>query len=191
MPATLPWPKIAQTPPKSGSFSPSISVICRARKRVSACAIVRRMVLRHGRFLPAVLYAAFWPRAASQASVSFSKRPAMSAIAVSSDHAAGEPLFGRLVEDRAADGKTLDDRRVGASPRRPPPARAAALRGRAARRRGTTDRASAIDRLDLLPGAGRCLRLELPPVGLDAERIEFFQRARNGRRRRARRACRR
>ena len=27
MPATLPWPKIAQTPPKIGTFSPSISVI--------------------------------------------------------------------------------------------------------------------------------------------------------------------
>ncbi len=36
------------------------------------------------------------------------------------------------------------------------------------------------DRLDLLPGGGRCLRLELPPVGLDAERVEFFEGARNG-----------
>jgi len=27
MPATLPWPKIAQTPPKTGTALPSISVI--------------------------------------------------------------------------------------------------------------------------------------------------------------------
>ena len=44
MPATLPWPKIAQTPPKIGSSTPSITVFCAARKRVSACAMVSRSV---------------------------------------------------------------------------------------------------------------------------------------------------
>ena len=45
MPATLPWPKIAQTPAKSGTVSPSISVFWAASSATSACAMVRRIVL--------------------------------------------------------------------------------------------------------------------------------------------------
>ena len=44
-PATLPCPKIAHTPANRGSSPPSISVRCAARKRTSACAIVRRIVV--------------------------------------------------------------------------------------------------------------------------------------------------
>ena len=43
-PATLPWPKIAHTPAKSGASPPSTSVRWAHRKRTSACAIVSRWV---------------------------------------------------------------------------------------------------------------------------------------------------
>ena len=43
-PATLPWPKIAQTPPNSGTVSPSSEVRCAAIARTSACAAVSRIV---------------------------------------------------------------------------------------------------------------------------------------------------
>ncbi len=43
-PATLPWPKIAHTPPKSGTSVPSASVTWAQRNRTSAWAIVSRAV---------------------------------------------------------------------------------------------------------------------------------------------------
>ena len=44
MPATLPWPKMPQTPAKIGTFLPSTTVICAFRKCATACAIVSRIV---------------------------------------------------------------------------------------------------------------------------------------------------
>jgi hypothetical protein len=43
-PATLPWPKIAHMPAKSGASPASVSVAWAQRKRTSACAIVIRWV---------------------------------------------------------------------------------------------------------------------------------------------------
>src|SRR5829696_1258426 len=48
MPATLPWPKIANTPARMGTASPSIMVFWAQRKRTSAWAIVRRIVFMEG-----------------------------------------------------------------------------------------------------------------------------------------------
>src|SRR5438477_5068201 len=44
MPATLPCPKIPKQPAKKRCRTPSRSTCCAARKRTSACAVVRRRV---------------------------------------------------------------------------------------------------------------------------------------------------
>src|SRR3990172_10073016 len=44
MPATLPCPKIPKQPAKKGSRLPSRSTNCACRNRMTACAIVRRIV---------------------------------------------------------------------------------------------------------------------------------------------------
>src|SRR5262249_6750878 len=49
-PATLPCPKIAKTPANKGTSRPSTSLVCAARYRVSAWAIVRRIVVILGPF---------------------------------------------------------------------------------------------------------------------------------------------
>ena len=41
---TLPCPKIPKQPPKNRLLTPSRSTCCAARKRISACAAVRRTV---------------------------------------------------------------------------------------------------------------------------------------------------
>src|ERR1700682_2180973 len=85
--------------------------------------------------------------------------------------APGEPFFRRVGKDRAADGKALDDRRVGTGAegrlklvlgRFQPEEHDAAAPG-VARGYGPLDR---------LPGSRRRLWLELPPVRLDAGRVE-------------------
>ena len=89
------------------------------------------------------------------------------------------PIFGGVDEDGATDGKALDDGRV---------RRGGEGRDEFVLRRFETQQHDAAaprivldDHLfDPGPGGRRGLRLELPPVGLDAERVEFLQRARNG-----------
>ena len=45
MPATLPWPKIVDTPAKNGCSTPSRLVCCCVRNSTIACPIVRRRVV--------------------------------------------------------------------------------------------------------------------------------------------------
>ena len=115
----------------------------------------------------------------ASASVSCSKRCAMSAIGLVVDILPASQCSRGVGEDRAADGKALDDRRVGGGGEGRLPARPAALRGPSS----TTPRhhgSLRLDhRVDRAQAAADRLRLELPPVRLDAERIELGQRARD------------
>src|SRR5690606_19800608 len=184
MPATLPWPKIAQTPPKIGTFSPSITVIWRVMKRVSACAIVRRIVL--------LIMVLRRPRAdttwQSLCSLAAARgKPRLGQALETPRHVgdgllvrqpAGEPFLGSVGEDGAADGETLDDWRVGRG--REGGFEFVLRRVEAEQHHAPAPRVVPRDsRLDVRPCTRRRLRLELPPVRLDAECIEFFQRARH------------
>src|SRR5690554_2600866 len=51
MAETLPWPKIAQTPAKYGTCSPSTTTCCAASQRTVAWAAVRRMRSLEGLFM--------------------------------------------------------------------------------------------------------------------------------------------
>ena len=114
----------------------------------------------------------------------------MSAIAASSVIWPFEPAPRRVVEDRAADGETLDQRFAGGGGegrfelvlRRLQPEQhdAAAIRSFFANH--VADRA---------PRGFVRLRLELPPIGLDAEIVEALHDARPPCRSSADRACRR
>ncbi|EEF24015.1 conserved hypothetical protein, partial [Ricinus communis] len=93
-------------------------------------------------------------------------------------HLAGQPATGGIGKDRPSDGKALDRRRG--------KRRLEALEQLVRRRLEPEQHDTAApwiifgnDGVDLLPGSARCLRLELPPVGLDAERVELFHRRRD------------
>ena len=106
MPATLPWPKIANTPWKSGSLARRPSRMrCAARYRTSAWAIVRRIVFmrpsRGGRRRA---------RSGARRRSCARSRRATRATAVASSIAAREPVARRRAEDRAADRKAAADR---------------------------------------------------------------------------------
>ncbi len=102
MPATLPWPKIAQHPATIGSVSPSITVICLARNRTSACATVSRTVLSvHRHFPPDAAFAVV-------------RRPSNSTSRALSVSAVSAALFERQPE--------IDQRAELSRPCRRPPA---------------------------------------------------------------------
>ena len=174
-PATLPWPKIAQTPAKSGTLAPSISAVWRGQvAATSACAMVRRIASVIGASLHAALSA---PRARRQAfDEAFEARRHVGRSPPRRRSLPGEPGRGGIVEDRAADREALD----GGAPRGD-----ARRRWRALCRRFEAeqhDAAAIADRSRrstasmARQAAAVGLRLELPPVGLDAERVEPLER---------------
>src|SRR6185312_975804 len=115
MPATLPCPKIAHTPPKNGTFSPAISVIWRVRKRASACAMVRRIFLLI--FLPSTPPLPALRRFAVAGGKPCFRQAAEAAGHVGDRglvvHPSGQPFLRCMREDGAADREPLYDRRIG------------------------------------------------------------------------------
>ncbi len=105
-------------------------------------------------------------------------------------HPARKPGARRIGKDRPADGKALDrgrgERRLEAFDQ---------FLGRRFQPKQHDTAAPWIifgdHRIDLLPGRARSLRLQLPPVRLDAERVELFHRRRDRIVGRAARSCRR
>ena len=192
MPATLPWPKIANTPAKSGSSplrrraraarrdsapAPAPSSVARCRSRSTRAAA--RGLMRVSRALRVSA-----ARCCHSVDQLLEIRADARASSAASSIVAGEPRARRLLEDRAADGE--------AAARRARAARRGTLRP--ACRRGalspssTTPRQcgsrSAISASTACHCAARH-RLELPPFGIDAEVVEALQRAQHGVRRRA------
>ena len=155
----------------------------RVRKRASACAMVRRIGLRHGRSPPASSFMPPRGRArASHASVEALEPPRhvgdRRLVVDLAAPASARPASAKIVRPTA---KPLHDRRR----RRRAKPRPARPRG-ASRPSSTTPRqyGSLLGRSPRSiagPGAARRLRLELPPVRLDAERRRARSSARGDR----------
>src|SRR6478736_5972381 len=150
---------MAQTPAKIGTVLPSITVFCACMARVSACAMVRRIV-------PIGSSSAFLP-GCDQPGEAFCHHSGCSLVI----EAAGKPAARRFTENRAADGESLDRCRALRCPE--------GLRDRLFRSvEPEQQHAAAIgvmardDRIDLAPCSRGGLALELPPVGLDADGVE-------------------
>ena len=181
MPATLPWPKIAQTP--SMKRSPS-SVICTLSQRIIACAAVSRMRSAHRFPSLCVLRAhATASRAVARALSQMRAEPGVALGHLRHRRVvvglAGHPAPRHLAEDRPADGEALDEVEAGG--------------GLEARRELGFRRVEAehhdaagvgvvlLDRGDRVrPGGARGHRLELPPVGPDAGGVELADQRRGG-----------
>ena len=141
-----------------------------------ACRASLGLILRFVMSPP--LHAALVARALSHIATSRRKRSAMSSTACVIVDSPGEPCLRRVRENGAADGEAFDDRRIGRDARTPPSARSPAPRGRAATTPRHQGSFACDDALHRRPGARRGLRLELPPVRLDAGGVELGESAR-------------
>ena len=181
MPATLPWPKIAQTP--SMKRSPS-SVICTLSQRIIACAAVSRMVPLIGS-PPLVSFGLTPPPPArSPAPCPRSRRAGRSAAP--SRRPPRRRRAPPVIQRRATSPKIV---RPTAKPlTRSKPAAvsklAASSASGASRPSTTMPRVWRVVRLDrgdgVRPGGARGHRLELPPVGPDAGGVELADQRRGG-----------
>ncbi len=193
MPATLPWPKIAQTPPKIGTFLPSISVICRRQKA--------RQRLRHRQadglghvVSSAVLAALLMPpcgraRQATPRSTPRSappcRRPPRRPSSCRPSHCSA--ASAKIVRPTAKP-LTIGALAVAAKAASSSSCGASSPSSTTPRHHGSC---SAITASIFAQALGRRLRLELPPVGLDAERHRAPPARAGSSCRRACRACRR
>ena len=197
MPATLPWPKIAQHPAKIGSFSPSITVIWLARNRTSACATVSRTVLPT-MFLPSRRAPALGRRIASSA-LAKSRRRNAGALARSaryrrsndSQRSTSAPNFLAISSIASSSPISPLSQRSAASAKmvrptaKPRTLSADAGGGEALLQRfdrglqaeqhdAAAQRVARRDHVvDRLPRLDRRLRFELPPIRLEAGVVKF------------------
>src|ERR1700722_4601005 len=178
MPATLPWPKIANTPSNRRCFFPSISTCWALRKRTIACAAVNRIVAmalprfnrcssRGGVSFPALrVIATLTPEIAQSCKCSGHARDRLAIV-----YAARKPRDSGLGEDRASHRKAFHD--------------AAIVRQREGLRQilfgrfeteqqyPATQGIACLNRSrDVVPRGLVGLAFQLPPVGLDANLVK-------------------
>jgi hypothetical protein len=99
----------------------------------------------------------------------------MSSIAASSSMRPASQSLGRVGKDRAADGEALDHRTRQTSTAKATSSSASGASSPSSTTPRHQGSLRSMTALDPPPQRRPGLRLELPPVGLDAERVEFFQ----------------